>query len=45
MSIQQAAAPHLYFDRAAKALLFASIFFVPISTALTNIFGSLMLLS
>jgi O-antigen ligase len=45
MNIQQAAAPHLYFDRAAKALLVAGIFFVPISTALTNIFASLMLLS
>jgi len=45
MNIQQAAAPHLYFDRAAKALLVAGIFFVPISTALTNIFGSLMLLA
>lgn len=45
MSIQQAAAPHLHLDRAAKALLVASIFFVPISTVLTNIFGSLMLFS
>ena len=45
MNIQQAATPHLHFDRAAKALLVAAIFFVPISTALTNIFASLMLLS
>lgn len=45
MNIQQTAAPHFHFDRAAKALLVAGIFFVPISTALTNIFGSLMLLA
>jgi O-antigen ligase len=45
MNIQQAATPHLHFDRAAKALLVAAVFSVPISTALTNIFASLMLLS
>lgn len=45
MNIQHIAAPHVLFDRAAKSSLVAAIFFIPISTALTNIFGILMLLA